>query len=451
MVKSSVVMLIALSVVAVFIPVAGATGTTSPYGVVFGYYPTELMRSDLNPNFYTSYQPDWSILTHISVCAWRQNDDGTFQPADNMTYYYQIRDTAHAHGVKVLLSILTHDPTICDKVIANHSDDFVQNVTDLLNSTGADGIDLDWEEPSATNTITGTDNKPMFEAVVKKLHDRMKAQNSSYILTTALPPKLKYSPPFQNANLAQYFDYIFFMGYDYHHRIGGQTGANAPYSSSEYDVRQGVNDLLIYYPASKIVFGMPVYAYDCICNGSAPGATISNVVDNPHELSMINVLNNVGTYGRIWDNASNTPYYVYQVGKIKEHNIVWHQVWYDDNTSLKIKCEWAKSTGLAGVGYYCLGYETPDVWSILYSNVSAPVAAFTVSPTLGKSPVSMKFTDKSTNNPTFWQWNFGDKSTSTAQNPMHKYTKAGKYTVSLIVKNAAGSNTTIKPNYITVK
>jgi spore germination protein YaaH len=292
MVKSSVVMLIALAVVAVFIPVAGATVTTSPYGVVFGYYPTELMRSDLNPNFYTSYQPDWNILTHISVCAWRQNDDGTFQSADNMTYYNQIRDTAHAHGVKVLLSILTHDSTICDKVIANHSDDFVQNVTNLLNSTGADGIDLDWEEPSATNTVTGTDNKPMFEAVVKKLYDRMRAQNSGYILTIDLPPKLEYSPEFQNANLAQYFDYIFFMGYDYHHSVGGKTGANAPYSSSEYDVRQGVNDLLTYYPASKIVFGTPVYAYDCTCDGSAPGATISNVADNPHELSMINVLRN---------------------------------------------------------------------------------------------------------------------------------------------------------------
>ena len=62
----------------------------------------------------------------------------------------------------------------------------------------------------------------------------------------------------------------------------------------------------------------------------------------------------------------------------------------------------------------------------------------------------MKFIDKSTNNPASWQWNFGDKSTSTTQNPTHKYTKAGKYTVSLIVKNAAGSNTTTKPNYITV-
>jgi PKD repeat protein len=46
-----------------------------------------------------------------------------------------------------------------------------------------------------------------------------------------------------------------------------------------------------------------------------------------------------------------------------------------------------------------------------------PAASFTASPTSGKAHLTVKFTDKSTNNPTSWSWNFGDKSTSTAQNP----------------------------------
>jgi beta propeller repeat protein len=69
-----------------------------------------------------------------------------------------------------------------------------------------------------------------------------------------------------------------------------------------------------------------------------------------------------------------------------------------------------------------------------------PVAAFTASPTSGKHPLTVKFTDKSTDG-YYWFWNFGDKSTSTLKSPVHKYTKAGKYTVALKVKNAAGSNT----------
>lgn len=80
-----------------------------------------------------------------------------------------------------------------------------------------------------------------------------------------------------------------------------------------------------------------------------------------------------------------------------------------------------------------------------------PVAAFTATPTSGKAPLSVKFTDKSTNNPTSWSWNFGDKSTSTVKNPIHKYAKKGTYTVSLTVKNAAGNSSLTKSKYITLK
>ncbi len=79
-----------------------------------------------------------------------------------------------------------------------------------------------------------------------------------------------------------------------------------------------------------------------------------------------------------------------------------------------------------------------------------PVAAFSASPTSGKTPLNVKFTDTSTGSPTSWFWNFGDGSKSYLQNPTHKYSKAGIYTVSLKAKNAKGSNTVTKTNYITV-
>ena len=79
-----------------------------------------------------------------------------------------------------------------------------------------------------------------------------------------------------------------------------------------------------------------------------------------------------------------------------------------------------------------------------------PVAAFSASPTSGKATLQVQFTDKSKNSPTSWSWNFGDKSTSTAMSPTHKYTTAGKYTVTLTVKNAAGSSIATKTNYIVI-
>ncbi|AKB51994.1 Chitin binding protein [Methanosarcina barkeri str. Wiesmoor] len=79
-----------------------------------------------------------------------------------------------------------------------------------------------------------------------------------------------------------------------------------------------------------------------------------------------------------------------------------------------------------------------------------PVAAFTASPTSGKTPLKVKFTDTSTGSPTSWFWNFGDGSKSYFQNPIHKYSKAGEYTVNLTVKNAKGKNTVTKTEYIKV-
>ncbi len=79
-----------------------------------------------------------------------------------------------------------------------------------------------------------------------------------------------------------------------------------------------------------------------------------------------------------------------------------------------------------------------------------PVANFTGTPTSGYLPLTVNFTDGSSNTPTSWSWTFGDGGTSTAQNPGHTYTAAGTYTVTLTATNAFGSDDEIKIGYITV-
>ena len=59
-----------------------------------------------------------------------------------------------------------------------------------------------------------------------------------------------------------------------------------------------------------------------------------------------------------------------------------------------------------------------------------PVAAFTnATPRNGISPLTVSFTDQSTNTPTSWFWNFGDgdSTNATQQNPVHTYTTPGTY------------------------
>jgi PKD repeat protein len=79
-----------------------------------------------------------------------------------------------------------------------------------------------------------------------------------------------------------------------------------------------------------------------------------------------------------------------------------------------------------------------------------PTATFSATPTSGKAPLTIAFTDTSAGTPTKWKWSFGDGTTSVQQNPKHKYLQAGKYKITFTVSNAAGSSTVVKTNYVTV-
>jgi len=81
-----------------------------------------------------------------------------------------------------------------------------------------------------------------------------------------------------------------------------------------------------------------------------------------------------------------------------------------------------------------------------------PEADFSGYPTTGDQPLTVNFTDLSTNSPTSWAWDFDNDGVvdSTDQNPTHTYLEQGTYTVKLTVSNAYGTNSITKIDYITV-
>lgn len=70
-----------------------------------------------------------------------------------------------------------------------------------------------------------------------------------------------------------------------------------------------------------------------------------------------------------------------------------------------------------------------------------PSAAFTYAPTNPNVGEQVSFTDDSTdpnNNIESWEWDFGDGTTATVQNPTHSYAVSGTVTVTLTVTDAGG-------------
>ena len=110
------------------------------------------------------------------------------------------------------------------------------------------------------------------------------------------------------------------------------------------------------------------------------------------------------------------------------------------NTPWGAGMQWTNSINPAGTGGPS-GYEVRG---------TSPAADFTANTTSGNNTLDVQFTDKSSNSPTSWRWNFGDGSTSTEENPTHTYTAPGNYTVTLNVSNLSGNDAVTKTSYINV-
>ena len=88
--------------------------------------------------------------------------------------------------------------------------------------------------------------------------------------------------------------------------------------------------------------------------------------------------------------------------------------------------------------------------------VVQPVTNFGATPLSGTTPLTVKFTDLTTNKPTSWTWYYRLGSGSyiqfnTTQNPTFTFTTVGSYSIRLTTANSAGSNTkTSAAGYIIV-
>jgi PKD repeat protein len=99
-----------------------------------------------------------------------------------------------------------------------------------------------------------------------------------------------------------------------------------------------------------------------------------------------------------------------------------------------------------GGGVHCHTNDQPAASTI----GTAPTAAFSADATSGAAPLEVGFTDLSSEEPSVWEWNFGDGGTSNLQNPVHTYDANGSYTVTLTARSASGADTAVQENLINV-
>jgi len=115
------------------------------------------------------------------------------------------------------------------------------------------------------------------------------------------------------------------------------------------------------------------------------------------------------------------------------------------NVTVTVTGEWGVSDTVTKLNYINV------VASKAPTAMKAPIAAFSASVTSGKKPLKVLFVDKSTESAISRMWNFGDGVTSSSWSPIHTYSKAGKFKVTLTVKKPNGGKIGEASRYITVR
>ena len=99
------------------------------------------------------------------------------------------------------------------------------------------------------------------------------------------------------------------------------------------------------------------------------------------------------------------------------------------------------------------GSDTEVKTSYVKVSPALPAAQFVANTTLGRSPLTVQFTDKSVSTgTTSYKWDINNDGVVdyTTRNPVRTFVAPGTYTVKLTVTNAYGSDTEVKTSYVKV-
>jgi GH18 family chitinase len=122
-------------------PVITATPTPPAFRIVA--YATDAIIESIIP---------YEKLTHINYSFLTPKEDGTFNPINNGWKLNSIVENAHAHNVKVLISVGGWGWDKQFETIAANPESrgvFVQNLKAFVDEYQLDGADIDWEYPDA--------------------------------------------------------------------------------------------------------------------------------------------------------------------------------------------------------------------------------------------------------------------------------------------------------------
>ncbi|ASZ13413.1 T9SS type A sorting domain-containing protein [Chitinophaga pendula] len=238
-----------------------SASTVSAQFKVIGYMPS--WAGDVNTVQY-------SKLTHINYAFLLPTNTGGLQAIENPSKLQSLVSTAHARGVKVLISVggwNNGNDQGFESLAANatYRNNFVNNMINFVNQYNLDGTDIDWEYPDAGASANN------YVALMTQLSNAMHSRGK--LLTAAVVGSGGASIL---GSVFPLVDYLMLMAYDYNN-FDHSTYAHAQQSLSYWRGRG--------LPKEKAILGVPFYGRpswesyaQLLARGASPNSDIFNGV-----------------------------------------------------------------------------------------------------------------------------------------------------------------------------
>jgi spore germination protein YaaH len=377
-----------------------------PRGEVFGFAFGNASLADTTYGY-----PAWSmnLLTTIAYFGLTINWDGTIQTSGsgwttwNSSQLTGLVSTAHANGVRVILSINLHDfsaknnSTMCAALHPRNRATTVAVTAAQVAKMGVDGVNIDYEGTNTTCYYGATLQSGM-TALVKEMRAKMP---KAYIAVDTYSGSAADNGGFFNIpDIAPYTDSFFVMAYDmeysnwWHPPLSCATfclGPTAPLTTYHYNDAKS----MAYYAAaagkSKVILGVPYYGRKECVAGVTPTTA-------PPNAKPVNGTESDGYLDASTENgySFNSNYHSHR----EVHDVTGFERWdtwyssaakctremyWDDVASLGRKYDLVNSMGLRGVGIFALQYGggAPELWQELSLKFVGCLSA-----TLGPNPPS---------------------------------------------------------------
>ena len=235
---------------------------------------------------------------------------------------------------------------------------FAKTSVEIVADYDLDGIDIDWEYPGqiGDNNVFRPEDKQnytrMFKALRKELDRLSKNTGKYYELTTAVGTNSSYIEHTEMDRAVKYLDYVNLMTYDFY--TSGDTAGHHSnlYPPEDYDKDASAHKSFQLFleagvPAEKLVMGVPFYGRSWIMKSAEKHGINMPVASGARGGGYTYIkdsLVNKNGFVRYWDENAKAPY-LFNSGTNQ-------LVTYDDEESVKLKCEYVIHNNMAGMMFW---------------------------------------------------------------------------------------------------